>query len=82
MCNKISKNILLITLESIHIVKLVKCVSGYTQNKKKLFISVAVVNIQNHIFTFYSIFFGIFPMQASFSKFYFFICLISVIPSQ
>lgn len=66
----------MITLESINIIKLVKCVSSYTQNKKKIFISIAVVNIQNHIFPFYSFFFGIFPTQASFSKFYFFICLL------
>lgn len=52
MCNKISKNILTIALESISIVKLVKCVSGYTQNKKILFVSIPIVDIQNLIFTF------------------------------
>lgn len=34
MCNKISKNILMIVLESMNIVKIVKCVT-VTQNKKK-----------------------------------------------
>lgn len=48
--------------ESVNIVKLVRYVGSYTQNKKKLFVSILIVDMQNPICTFNSFFFLLHPL--------------------
>lgn len=75
----------MIALESMNNVKIVKCVTVTHRIRKKLSITIPVVDIQNLIFTLYSFFFGVCPTLASISNFYIFICLelgpISIFPS-